>query len=360
MEKIYRMLIINPGSTSTKIAIYENITSVFEKKLSHSSDEVSAYPRIADQLDFRKNVIVEAIKEANIDISSLDAIVSRGGLTRFIESGVYEINNVMLDELKSGRFGEHASNLGSMLAFDIASECNIPCYTADPVVVDELQDIARLSGIPQIERVSIFHALNQKAVSRRAAKDLGKTYDECSFVVAHLGGGISVAAHKFGKCIDVNNALGGEGPYSPERAGGLPIYPIIDLCFSGEYTKEEIKKLLVGKGGLTAYLGTNDGLEIDAMIKSGNEEAKKVFFGMAYQVAKEIGAAATVLHGKADAIILTGGLAYNKELVDYIKDMVNYICPVIIYPGEDELLALAESGLRVLSGIEKAKFLKED
>ena len=360
MDKIYRMLVINPGSTSTKIAVFENTTSVFEKKLSHSTEEINVYPRIADQLDFRKNVIVDAVKEAGIDMSAMDAIVSRGGLTRFIVSGVYEINEIMLDELKSGRFGEHASNLGSMLAFDIANEHNIPCYTADPVVVDELQDIARLSGIPQIERVSIFHALNQKAVARRAAAAIGKAYDECNFVVAHLGGGISVAAHNNGKCIDVNNALGGEGPYSPERAGGLPVFSIVDMCYSGEYTKEEIKKLLVGKGGLTAYLGTNDGLEIDSMIKNGDEKAKKVFFGMGYQVAKEIGAAATVLCGKVDAVILTGGLAYNKELVEYIENMVKYICPVIIYPGEDELLALAESGLRVLSGAEQAKILKED
>jgi len=360
MDKIYKMLIINPGSTSTKIAIYENTASVFEKKLSHGTDEINAYSKIADQFGFRKNVIMDAINEAGIDMASVDAVVSRGGLTRPIESGVYEINDVMLQELRSGNFGEHASNLGPMLAFDIAKQCNIPCYTADPVVVDELQDMARLSGIPQVERGSIFHALNQKAVSRRAAKAMGKKYEDYNFVVAHLGGGISVAAHKNGKCIDVNNALGGEGPYSPERAGGLPVFPVVDMCFSGEYKKEEIKKLLVGKGGLTAYLGTNDGLEIDEMIKSGDKNAEKVFSAMGYQVAKEIGAVATVLCGKVDGIILTGGLAYNKSLVEYIENMVKYICPVVVYPGEDELLALAESGLRVLAGEEKAKILKED
>jgi len=354
------MLIINPGSTSTKIAVYEDTTPVFEKKLTHSSDEIAGYNRIVDQFDFRKEILQQAIDEAHIDLSQMDAIVSRGGLTQPVESGVYAINEIMIRQLKSGEYGEHASNLGPMLAFDLATQYNLPCYIADPVVVDELADIARFSGIPQIKRISIFHPLNQKAVARRAARDMGKTYEDCNFVVAHLGGGISVAAHKNGRCIDVNNALGGDGPYTPERAGGVPVHALVDLCFSGDYTKEEMKKLLVGKGGLTAYLGTNDVMEISRKIKDGDSYAEQVFYGMCYQIAKEIGSAATVLSGNVDAIILTGGIAHDKALVEYIESMVKYICPVMAYPGEDELLALAESGLRVLNGMEKAKILKED
>jgi len=349
------MLIINPGSTSTKIAVYENANPLFESNLPHTTDELAPFSRLADQLDFRREVLEKALNERNITFSDLDGIVSRGGLTRPVESGIYEINELMVNELKSAKYGEHASNLASMIAFELSKKYGLPCWIADPVVVDEMQDIARFSGIPQIQRKSIFHALNQKAVSRRVARNMGKGYDECNFVVAHLGGGISVATHKKGKCIDVNNALGGEGPYSPERAGGVSAFGLLDMCFSGEYAKDEIKKLLVGKGGLSAYLGTNDGREIERRIKDGDKEAEEVFYGMAYQVAKEIGAAATVLSGSLDAVILTGGLAHNKGLTDFIESMVKYICPVVVYPGEDELLALAESGYRVLSGQEKAR-----
>ena len=224
MEKTYKMLIINPGSTSTKIAVYENQTPLFEEKLSHSAQELAPFARLADQLDFRREVLERALKERDISFDELDCIVSRGGLTHPVPSGIYEINELMVNQLKSGQFGEHASNLASMIAFDLTKKFNLPSYIADPVVVDEMEDIARFSGIPQIKRVSIFHALNQKAVSRRVAASMGKTYEECNFVVAHLGGGISVAAHKKGRCIDVNNALGGEGPYSPERAGGVSAF----------------------------------------------------------------------------------------------------------------------------------------
>ena len=355
MEKKYRMLIINPGSTSTKIAVYENQKPIFEDKLPHSAEELAPFSKLAGQLDFRREVLEKAMKERNISFDELDAIVSRGGLTHPVTSGTYEINELMVSIVKSGKYGEHACNLASMIAFDLSNKFGLPSYIADPVVVDEMQDIARYSGTPLIQRASIFHALNQKAVSRRVANGMGKKYEECNFVVAHLGGGISVAAHKKGKCVDVNNALGGEGPYSPERAGGVSAFGVIDLCFSGEYTKDELKKMLVGQGGLTAYLSTNDGFEIERMIKGGDEKAKEVFLGMGYQVAKEIGAAATVLHGELDAIILTGGLAHNKDFTDYIENMVKYIGKVVTYPGEDELLALAESGLRVLRGEEKAK-----
>jgi len=352
------MLIINPGSTSTKIAVYENDTPLFEEKLSHSTEELAPFANLADQLDFRREILERALKERNISFDELDAIVARGALTHPVGSGTYEVNELMVEIAKSGKYGEHACNLASMIAFELTKKFNLPSFTTDPVVVDEMHDVARFSGIPQIKRASIFHALNQKAVSRRVARDMGKKYEECNFVVAHLGGGISVAAHRRGKCIDVNNALGGEGPYSPERAGGVSAFGLLDLAFSGEYTKDQLKKLLVGKGGLTAYLGTNDGLEIERMIAGGDKNAETVFFGMGYQVAKEIGAAATVLCGELDAIILTGGLAHNKNLTQYIESMVKYIGKVVTYPGEDELLALAESGYRVLSGQEIAQEFK--
>jgi len=355
LEKTYKMLIINPGSTSTKIAVYENDVPLFEEKLAHSTEELAPFAKLADQLDFRREVLERALKERNISFGELDGIVARGALTHPVGSGTYEINELMVDIAKNGKYGEHACNLASMIAFELTKKFNLPSFTTDPVVVDEMHDIARFSGIPQINRPSIFHALNQKAVSRRVARDMGKKYEECNFVVAHLGGGISVAAHQKGKCIDVNNALGGEGPYSPERAGGVSAFGLLDLAFSGEYSKDDLKKLLVGRGGLTAYLGTNDGLEIERMIEGGDKNAEAVFFGMGYQVAKEIGAAATVLCGELDAIILTGGLAHNKNLTLYIESMVKYIGKVVTYPGEDELLALAESGYRVLSGQETAQ-----
>ncbi|WP_250227678.1 butyrate kinase [Anaeropeptidivorans aminofermentans] len=358
MNKEYKMLIINPGSTSTKIAIYENTYLLFEKKISHKVEELKSYENIVDQLEFRKDLIIKALDESGIAVHELDAVIGRGGLMMPVKSGVYKVSPYMLTILESAEYGEHASNLGAFLAYEIANGIDKPSYIADPVVVDELQDIARLSGIPQIERKSIFHALNHKAVGRRAANAVGKPYEDCNFIIAHLGGGISVAAHRKGECIDVNNALGGEGPYSPERAGGLPVFSIIDMCFSGEYTCSQIKKLLVGQGGLSAYLGTNDGMEISKMIESGDKKAEQVFFGMGYQVAKEIGAISAVLHGEVDAVCLTGGLAHNKDLVEYIEKMVKHLGTVMVFPGEDEMLALAESGLRVLSNKEEAKIIQ--
>lgn len=355
MENLFKLLIINPGSTSTKIAVFENDHVIFEKKITHTTEELKPYPNIISQLDYRKKTINDAVEGEGINPSELSAIVGRGGLLQPIESGVYEINEKMINQLKTGEYGEHASNLGGILAYEMGSDLKIPSYIADPVVVDELKDVSRLSGIPQIKRKSIFHALNHKAVARRAAKQLGKSYEDCNFVVAHLGGGISVAAHEKGKCIDVNNALGGEGPYTPERAGGLPAFDLIDMCFSGTYKKEEIKKLLVGQGGLTAYLGINDGIEIEKRIEKGDKNAEEVFHGMAYQLAKEIGAYSVVLRGDMDAIIITGGLSYSDRLVGYIEDMVKFIAPIMVFKGEDEMLALCESGLRILNKEEEPK-----
>lgn len=352
---MYRVLVINPGSTSTKIAIFDNEKLVFEETLRHSTEDLAEFPTVFDQYQFRKNIILEVLNEKGINITKLNAVVGRGGLLKPIEGGTYEVNEKMLQELRECARGEHASNLGGVIAYEIASQLNIPSYIVDPVVVDEMDEISRISGMPEIKRVSIFHALNQKAVARRFAKDNNKSYEELNLIVAHLGGGISVGAHKKGKVVDVNNALDGEGPFSPERSGGLPVGDLVKLCFSGKYTLDEMKKKIKGNGGLVAYLGTNDAREVCKMIEAGDEKAKLVYEAMAYQVAKEIGSMSAVLEGDVDGIILTGGIAYDEMFTAWIKERVEFISDVIIYPGEDELVALAEGGLRVLRGEEKAK-----
>ncbi|WP_312833964.1 butyrate kinase [Sedimentibacter saalensis] len=354
-----KQLIINPGSTSTKIAVFEDESLVFEKTLRHSNEELSPYHNVADQFEFRKQLILEALKENDIKVESLNAVVGRGGLLMPIEGGTYAVNDRLIEDLKTNVKGEHASNLGGLIARSIADEVNIPSFIVDPVVVDELDDVARISGHPLFERISIWHALNQKAVARRAAKEkFGKDYNEMNFVVVHLGGGISVGAHKKGRVIDVNNALNGEGPFSPERSGSLPADELVRLCFSGKYTEAEIKKMIVGKGGITAYLGTNNAKEVSERAQSGDEKAKLIYSAMAYQVAKAVGEYAVVLDGEVDAILITGGIAYDKNFVQMIENKVKFIADVIAYPGEDELLALAQGGLRVLNSTESAKEYK--
>lgn len=355
---VFRILAINPGSTSTKIAVYDNEKEVFETTLRHSNDEIARYEKVADQYDFRKEVILKVLSENEINLTKLSAVVGRGGLLKPIKGGTYSVNDQMIHDLKAAEMGEHASNLGAMIANEIALQLNIPAFIVDPVVVDEMQEVARISGMPDIPRVSIFHALNQKAVARRYAVETGKKYQELNLIVAHLGGGISVGAHYEGNVIDVNNALDGEGPFSPERTGGLPVGDLAKMCFSGKYTHAEMKKKITGKGGLVAYLGTNDGREVEAMISKGDSNAKLIFEAMAYQVAKEIGSCAAVLKGKVDAIILTGGLAYGEILVNWIKDRVDFIGDVVVYAGEDEMSALALGGLRVLRNEEDPQTYK--
>jgi butyrate kinase len=355
MGQIFRLLIINPGSTSTKIAIYDNEKPVFEETLRHTSEELAPYPTIYSQFKFRKDMILETLSKKGINLTKLNAVVGRGGVLRPIPSGTYEVNNRMIEDLRLGLLGEHASNLGGIIAKEIASQLNIPSYIVDPVVVDEMEDIARVSGMPEIERISIFHALNQKAVARKAAEDLGKAYEDINLIVAHLGGGISVGAHRKGKVVDVNNALNGDGPFSPERAGGVPVEGLVKMCYSGKYTMDEVMRKLVGRGGMVAYLNTNDAREVEAMIANGDKKAELVYRAMAYQVAKEIGNCAAVLWGDVEAIILTGGIAYSDVLTGWIKERVEFIAKVLIYPGEDEMSALAMGGLRVLRGQEKAK-----
>ncbi len=355
MSKDYKILVVNPGSTSTKIALFSNEKILFEKNIEHNSKELSNFNKIIDQYQLRKNIILSFLKEKGINLSTLNAVVGRGGLLEPIASGTYRVNEKMLEDLRKGVSGEHASNLGGLLAYGIAEKLSIPSYIVDPVVIDEMKPVARISGMPEIPRISILHALNQKAVARKAALDLGKKYEKVNFIIAHLGGGISVGVHCKGKIIDVNNALNGEGPFTPERSGGVPAGALVELCFSGKFTKEEIKKKIKGKGGLVAYLSTNDAREVVKRIKQGDKKANLILEAMAYQVAKEIGAGASVLKGQIDAIILTGGIAYNNEFVNMVRDRVSFLSLVMVYPGEEEMLALCEGALRVLKGEEVEK-----
>lgn len=354
-ENNYRILAINPGSTSTKIGIFDHEISIFEKTIRHEAKKINTFANIIDQYHFRKTAILETLDNEGINISKLSAVCGRGGLLRPIKGGTYAVNDLMLMDLQAGYSGQHASNLGGIIAYEIAAGLNIPAYIVDPVVVDELAPIARISGFSLIERKSIFHALNQKAVARRVAKELGREYSELNLIVAHMGGGITVGVHQEGKVVDVNNGLHGDGPFSPERAGTVPAGDLIALCYSGEHYREEIMKRLVGQGGLVGYLGTNDAKEVEQRIAAGDKKAELIYEAMSYQVAKEIGSCSTVLSGKVDAIVLTGGLAYGTGFVKRISDRVNWIADVIVHPGEDELLALAEGALRVLRGEEEVK-----
>jgi butyrate kinase len=351
----YKILVINPGSTSTKIGVYEDETPILVETLRHSAEEIGKYAAIYDQYEFRKEVILKVLADKNFDVKELGAVVGRGGLLKPVEGGTFAVDEKMLEDLKVGVLGQHASNLGGIIADEIAKSLGIPAFIVDPVVVDEMQDVARISGMPELERKSIFHALNQKAVARRYAAENGKDYDDVNLIVVHMGGGVSVGTHKNGRVIDVNNALDGEGPFSPERSGGVPVGQLVDLCFSGKYTIAEIKKKITGRGGMVAYLNTNDFIEIEKKAMEGDKEYKLIFDAFIYQVAKEIGKNAAVLAGKIDAVILTGGIAYSKPVVAGISEMVSFIAPIVVYPGEDELLALAQGGLRVLKGEEVAK-----
>ena len=351
----YKILIINPGSTSTKIGVYEDETQVMEETLRHSTEEIAKYETIYAQKDFRKEVILNVLKEKNVDLNDIDVVVGRGGLLKPIPGGTYATTPELLEDLKIGKQGQHASNLGGILAHEIAAEINVPSYIVDPVVVDELQDVARLSGHPLFPRISIFHALNQKAVAKRYAKEVGKKYEDLNLIVVHMGGGVSVGAHTGGKVVDVFNALDGDGAFSPERAGGVPNGELVRLCYSGKYTEKEMIKQLVGKAGFNAYCGSNDARDIEAMAKNGDKHAQLVFDAFLYQVSKDIGAQAAVLSGKVDQIILTGGIAYGKYATEEITKRVQFIAPVTVYGGEDELLALAQGALRVLNGEEEAK-----
>lgn len=349
-----KLLIINPGSTSTKIGIFSGTTEVASHTLRHEASVIGSFHSVIDQYAWRIEEIKKVLVEIGETLDSFDAFVGRGGLLKPIQSGTYRVNEAMLADLKKSIKGEHASNLGAMIAHGLATEYGKEAFIADPVVVDEMEDLARISGNSHFEKVSIFHALNQKAVAKRYAKENHLDYHDLNLIVVHLGGGISVGAHKKGKVVDVNNALNGEGPFSPERSGTLPAADLVEISFSGKYTKGEILKMITGQGGFVSYLGTNDAREVENRAAAGDAEAKKIYEAMGYQVAKEVGSLAPVLLGKVDAILLTGGIAYSKIMVSYIRERVEFIAPVVVYPGEDELLALAEAATRVLTGEEDA------
>ncbi len=346
-----KILVINPGSTSTKIALFESLEELFEKTIRYKESELRDFANIFEQFDFRKNSVVEALEEEGYTLADVDAVIGRGGITKPIDSGIYEVNETLKHDLRNSPL-LHASNLGGLIASEIAAQASalnnqrVAAYIADPVVVDEMQDVARVTGLPQFSRKAIFHALNQKAVARRHAASLGRNYEDMNIIVAHLGGGISVGAHQKGRIIDVNNALDGEGPFSPERSGTLPSGDLVRMCFSGEYTQAQIEKMLCGKGGLMAHIGSNDTRAIRDEAENGHAEYTILLNAMAYNVGKHIGAMAAVLGGKVDAIIITGGIAYGKMTCDYITSMVDFIAPIVIMAGEDEMTALAENVVR--------------
>ena len=351
MMKQNLILAINPGSTSTKFALYEENEKLMERSLRHSTGDLEGFSAMTDQLPFRYRVIMDALREEHADLQRIAAVVGRGGLVNPIESGIYEVNDLMKKHLSEALNGEHASNLGALLADMVVRQLpGAKAYIVDPVVVDELEPVARLSGHPLIARRSIFHALNQKAVARIYAASVGREYEDLNLIIAHMGGGISVGAHRRGRVIDVNNALNGDGPYSPERSGGLPAWQLSELCFSGKYIPSDVKAMLAGKGGIVAYLGTNDHIEASKRAESGDAFADLVLQGCSYQTSKEIGAMSAVLAGEVDCIILTGGLAYDSAHVERVSRMVKHIAPVFVYPGEDELKALAFNGYMAISG----------
>ena len=350
-----KSLIINPGSTSTKIGVFEDETLLFEETLRHSTEEIAQFSTIVDQKDFRKNIITSLLKEKNFDLASLNVIVGRGGMLKPIPGGTYPVSDELLHDLIIGKQGQHASNLGGILAREIGDSLGVPSFIVDPVVVDELDDIARYSGVPELPRTSVFHALNQKAVAKRYSKESGKKYEDLNLIVVHLGGGVSVGAHKNGRIVDVNNALDGEGAFSPERAGTVPAGALIKMCFSGEYTQAEIYKKIVGNGGFTALYGSNDMRDLKkAELENGDQKAADIRKAFIYQVAKDIGAMSTVLKGKVDKIIVTGGIAYDETVTAALKERAGFIADFQVYPGEDELLALVQGALRVLNGEEES------
>lgn len=355
MQKQYRVLVLNPKSTKTIISVFHNDLCIFKETIHHNTKFKNDMTALNNEVAIRKTQILRLLSDAGINMSKLDAVSAIGGLLRSIEGGTYLVTQDILIDLKNSFNGKHASNLGGILAYEIAQGLNIPAYIVDPPVVDELCHLAKFSGLPEIERISIFHALNQKAVARMAAKELNKTYENVNLIVAHLGNGITIGAHEKGKVIDVNNGLHGDGPFSLERAGTIPSEALISLCFSGEYSKDDIIRKITYKGGLKAYLNTDDLNEIEERIANNDEYAKTVVEAMAYQVAKEIGSMAAVLSGNVEGVVLTGELAKSKLLSDFITERVIWIADVFLYPGEYDLQAINAGTLRVLKNEEQPK-----
>lgn len=351
----YRILSINPGSTSTKVGVFEDEKLIFCDTVRHSKQELDKFAAITDQADMRLELITKMLADNNIDINSMDAYVGRGGIIAPLESGVYAVNDKMIHDIFHTKASKHASCLGGLFARKLGDKNGKPSFVVDPVVVDERIQIAKISGLPEYPRACVFHALNQKAVARKYARENNIPYEKCRLIVAHMGGGITVGAHEYGKVIDVNDGFNGEGPFSPERCGGLQVDAVVNMCFSGNYTKADVLALANKRGGVSAHLDTNDMREVEKRAAEGDEKAKLVFEAMAYNIAKEIGAMAAVLSYKVDAVILTGGLAYSKPFTQMISERVDGIAPIVIYPGEDELAALCDGALRVLRGEEQVK-----
>jgi butyrate kinase len=356
-----KILVINPGSTSTKVAVFDDEQMIASKTLRHSPEELAPFHKLTDQFEFRARIVENFLSEIGIKPEELSAVVGRGGLLDPIPGGTYKVTEDMLEVLREAKNGEHASNLGALIAYEFTRQYGIPSFIVDPVVVDEMEPLARYTGHPMFKRKSIFHALNQKATARNAAAQLGKKYEEVNLIVVHMGGGISIGAHRKGKVVNVNNALDGDGPFTPERSGTLPLTQLVDLCYSGKYTYEQMKKKIKGAGGIVDYLGTNDAMVVQEKIRQGDREAELVYKAMAYQIAKWIGRMAAVLRGEVDAIVLTGGLAYDREfMVKWLNEYTSFIAPILVFPGGDEERALAMGALRVLRGVEEAKIYREN
>ncbi len=351
----YRILVVNPGSTTTKVSLFDGTDETLSSLIRHTAEELSGFRNTMAQADFRENTVRAFLADNQTNPRELSAVIGRGGLTRPIESGVYAVNDRMVTDLSSGSFGEHASNLGAIIASRIASDAGCSAFIADSVVVDEMDEIARLSGIPEIRRKSIFHALNQKSSAREVASRRGRRYEELNLIVAHIGGGVSVGAHRKGRVVDVNNALDGDGPFAPERSGGIPVGQLVDLCFGGKFDRAQLRRRLTGGGGLVAYCGTNDLMEIVSRMDAGDRNAGLAFHAMAYQVSKEIAMHGATLFGSVDAIVLTGGMANNQRFVDAISERVSYLAPVEVIPGEREMISLARAAVSVLSGETEAR-----
>jgi len=349
------IIAVNPGSTSTKISVFEETKEIFTETISHKIEELSRFNKASDQDLYRMEIIISELRDRKVAIDQIKAVVGRGGLLRPIEGGTYSVNEQMVADLKKGVMGDHPSNCGGLIAYAIGKALGCSSFIVDPVVVDEMEPIAKISGMPLIERKSIFHALNQRAIAREIAGELNKSYNSLNLIIAHLGGGVTVGAHFKGKVVDVNNGLDGDGAFSPERSGSVPIGDLVKACFSGEYTLKEMQKLIKGHGGMVAYLGSHDLRVVEDRVVKGDPKASLIFEAMAYQIAKEIGAMATVLSGDVDAIGLTGGLARSNKFVDIIKNRISFIAPTYIYPGEQEMRALVLGALRVLNGEETAK-----
>ncbi len=351
----FHILVINPGSTSTKVALFKDGLPIFDKEIMHTTNELSMFESPIAQQDFRESIVLHCLRENQYDIGNISCIVARGGALRPVPSGTYLINEQMVQDLTNCTYGVHASNLGALLAYKIAQRIGVASFIVDPITVSEMDEVATISGMPELKRESIFHALNQKAVGRLASIALGKKYEKARLIVVHLGGGISVGVHKKGRVVDVNNALNGDGPISPTRSGSVPEWSLVKMALSGKYAESDFKERIMTNGGVSAYLGTSDLREVKQMASNGDHDAKLVYEAMAYQVAKEIGACASVLEGKVDAIVLTGGLARDTDFINLIMRRTNFIAKFLVYPGSDEMRALTMGALRVLTGDEKAK-----